>query len=231
MGLGLSKSLLMHLLIVVVLMYSQTVVPKKNVTPLPEVVNATLVAVKKEQPKPKPRVIAPQKKPVKKVVKNVIKPKPKKDKVSSSQTNDNGAIVEAESNKAAEPEPKPKGPSAEEVAQKKAAEEAQQKALLEAQKKRKKFVLTELQKYQAMIKSTIQRHLLVDEAFIGKRCVVNITLSRSGFVTRVNIVEGDDAVCRAAKNAVLKAESLPVSAENDVYQELKEINLTVEPEL
>lgn len=229
MGLGLSKSLLLHLLIVVVLLYSQTVAPKKKITPLPEVVQASLVAVKTEKPKPKPKVTPPPKKPVKKVVNSVVKPETKKNKVSSSQTSDSGAIVEAEQSKPIQQEPK--GPSAEEIAQKKAAEEAQEKALLEAQKKRKKYVLTELQKYQAMIKSTIQRHLLVDEAFIGKRCVVNITLARSGFVTRVNIVEGDDAVCRAAKNAVLKAESLPVSAENDVYQELKEINLTVEPEL
>jgi colicin import membrane protein len=34
-----------------------------------------------------------------------------------------------------------------------------------------------------------------------------------------------------AKAAVFKADTLPVSKESDVFQELRNINLTVEPEL
>ncbi len=227
---GMMKSILLHLLIVGGLVFAEISLPKKNKTPMPEVIQATLVEVEKPKPKPQPKTTkrpAVKKQPVKKVTKT--KPKPKN--ISTTATSKEGLNIKPQEKPESAPKPEPKGPTAAELAAEKAKKEAEQKALAQQQAARKRHVLSELQKYQAMIKSTIQRNLLVDEAFRGKRCILEISLARSGFVTKVNEVDGDDAVCRAAKNAVLKAETLPVSDEVDVYQELREIRLTVEPEL
>ncbi|MDO6621022.1 MULTISPECIES: cell envelope integrity protein TolA [unclassified Shewanella] len=95
---------------------------------------------------------------------------------------------------------------------------------------RNKQVVSEVNKYTAMIKSTIQRNLVVDESMRGKSCRVLIRLAPDGFVTASQTLSGDQVVCRAAKAAINKAGRLPVSSEADVYNKMKEINLTVSPE-
>lgn len=95
---------------------------------------------------------------------------------------------------------------------------------------RNKQLQSELDKYKAMITSTIQRNLVLDEAMRGKSCRVDIKLAPDGFVTSVQTTGGDPVVCRAAKAAINKAGRLPVSPEADVYQLLKDINLEVRPE-
>ncbi|GGP83147.1 cell envelope integrity protein TolA [Shewanella ulleungensis] len=97
-------------------------------------------------------------------------------------------------------------------------------------KTRNKQVLSEVDKYKAMIIATIQRNLVVDESMRGKSCRVFIRLAADGFVTTAQTLEGDQVVCRAAKVSINKAGRLPVSPEPAVYQQLKEINLTVSPE-
>ena len=95
---------------------------------------------------------------------------------------------------------------------------------------RTRQVTSEVNKYTAMIKSTIQRNLVVDESMRGKSCLVAIKLAPDGFVTSSKTLSGDQVVCRAAKTAINKAGRLPVSSEADVYNKMKEINLTVSPE-
>lgn len=89
---------------------------------------------------------------------------------------------------------------------------------------------TEVQRYTALIRSAIQQNLLVDESMRGRSCVVNIRLATNGFVTSVSVVNGDRTVCDAAVRAVNRAGTLPVSTDPDVYNQLKDINLTVVPE-
>ena len=115
--------------------------------------------------------------------------------------------------------------------QEKMLEEQLQAEQAVRQLKRNKQVLTEVQKYQALIKQTIQRNLIVDDAMKGKSCRLNIRLASNGLVTQVKELGGNAILCRAAKAAVFKSDTLPVSKETDVYQQLREINLTVEPEL
>ncbi|WP_394203431.1 cell envelope integrity protein TolA [Shewanella waksmanii] len=95
---------------------------------------------------------------------------------------------------------------------------------------RNKQVMSEVQRYTSMIRATIQRNLVVDESMRGKSCRVNIRLAKDGFVTGSQVISGDSVVCRATKAAINKAGRLPVSSEADVYNKLKEINLTVQPE-
>ncbi|MFQ6371700.1 cell envelope integrity protein TolA [Shewanella sp. YIC-542] len=108
-----------------------------------------------------------------------------------------------------------------------AAMAAEQSAVSAA---RNKQLQSELDRYKAMIASTIQRNLVLDEAMRGKSCKVGIKLAPDGFVTSVQTSGGDPVVCRAAKAAINKAGRLPVSSEADVYQLLKDINLVVRPE-
>jgi len=99
------------------------------------------------------------------------------------------------------------------------------------QQRRNKQVLSEVQKYQALITQAIQRNWITDDSMKGKFCRLNIRLASNGLVIQVKELAGDTIVCRSAKAAVLKSDTLPVSKEADVYQELKDINLTVRPEL
>lgn len=119
----------------------------------------------------------------------------------------------------------------EKAAQEKMLDEQLQAEQATRQERRNKQVLTEVQKYQALIKQTIQRNLIVDDAMKGKSCRLNIRIASNGLVTQVTEIGGNTILCRAAKAAVFKSDTLPVSKEADVYQQLREINLTVEPEL
>jgi len=49
-------------------------------------------------------------------------------------------------------------------------------------------------------------------------------------VTNVQATSGDTTVCNAAKTAVLKAQTLPVSKDPEVFNEMRNISLLVEPE-
>jgi colicin import membrane protein len=174
--------------------------------------------------------------------------KQKQEKAKAKQLEDTRKRKEAERKKAEEQakrakEKREKEEKALKEAQRKrqeAKEQAEQEKLLEEQLqaeqaarqvRRNKQVLTEVQKYQALIKQTIQRNLIVDDAMKGKSCRLNIRLASNGLVTQVKELGGDTILCRAAKAAVFKSDTLPVSKEADVYQQLREINLTVEPEL
>ena len=106
------------------------------------------------------------------------------------------------------------------------AKEAQARAAARAQQ-----AATEVQRYTALIRDAIQRNLLVDDGMRGKSCRINIRLASNGFVTRVGVISGDQTVCDATVRAVNRAGTLPVSADPDVYNQLKDINLTVSPEL
>ncbi|AGP85045.1 cell envelope integrity protein TolA [Alteromonas mediterranea] len=96
------------------------------------------------------------------------------------------------------------------------------------QERRRKQVLTEVERYTALIQQTIKRNLYSDDSYKGKTCRLNIRLATTGFVTSIRVLGGNDALCRAAESAVRRAEKLPVSDAPDVYEQLKDITLKVE---
>jgi len=99
------------------------------------------------------------------------------------------------------------------------------------QQARRQQMLSEIEKYTALIQQTIQRNWNIDDSMRGKSCELTINLASSGFVTSVDTGSGDANVCRSARNAVLKANTLPVSEDPEVYAEMRTIKLTVRPEL
>jgi colicin import membrane protein len=107
--------------------------------------------------------------------------------------------------------------------QKKLAEERAAKAAAKQQ-----FVLSETDKYIGLITQVIQRNLIFDKSPEAKECRLNIRMASSGLVFDVKILRGDPALCRAAQAAVLRPDSLPVSDDPDVYEKLRDFNLTVE---
>ena len=116
-----------------------------------------------------------------------------------------------------------------------AREKAEQEKMLEdqlqaeqavRQQRRNKQVLTEVDKYMALINQKINSNWFVDDSMIGKSCRLNIRLASNGFVTQVTELNGDPVLCRAAKAAVYRAETLPISKEEDVNEKLRNINLT-----
>jgi colicin import membrane protein len=96
------------------------------------------------------------------------------------------------------------------------------------QARRRQQVLSEVERYQALIKQTIERNLFADDSFKGKVCRLNIKLATTGYVTSIRVLGGDAALCQAAESAVRRVEELPISDAPDVYQQLKDINLNVE---
>ena len=107
--------------------------------------------------------------------------------------------------------------------QKKLAEERAAQAAAKQQ-----FVLSETDKYIGLITQVIQRNLIFDKTAETKECRLNIRMASSGLVFDVKILRGDPALCRAAQAAVLRPDSLPVSKDPDVYEKLRDFNLTVE---
>jgi len=74
---------------------------------------------------------------------------------------------------------------------------------------REQRVLTELQKYVALIKNKVSRNWIVANQ-TGK-CILEVRLGAGGFVIDVREIGGSPAICRSAKAAVYKADPLPVS--------------------
>ncbi len=119
---------------------------------------------------------------------------------------------------------------------KEAAEKAEQDRILQEQLKaeqaaqaqrRRKQVMSEVDRYRALITATVQRFLIADDSFIGKECRLNIRLATSGYVTQVTRLGGNDALCRAAETAVRRPDKLPVSDDPAVYEQIRDINITV----
>lgn len=88
---------------------------------------------------------------------------------------------------------------------------------------RNQQIQTELDRYKALISQTVLRNWIIDDSMRGKECRLDITLSRSGFVTSVSDGQGDKAVCDSARRAILKIGTLPVSSDPEVYEKMKEI--------
>ncbi|CAH9051642.1 hypothetical protein PSECIP111951_01602 [Pseudoalteromonas holothuriae] len=155
---------------------------------------------------------------------------------SAKRKAEEDALRKAEqARKRREAQEKRKAEEAEQARQKALEEKMLQEQLAKEQAARSRVrqqqVLTEVEKYQALITQRIQQNLLTDEKMRGKACTVNIRLAFNGLVTSVTSLGGDKLVCDAALRAVRMADTLPVSKEKDVFEKLKNINLTIKPNL
>lgn len=93
---------------------------------------------------------------------------------------------------------------------------------------RERYELSELQKYVALIKNKISRNWIIANQ-TGK-CILEVRLGAGGFVIDVREIGGSAAICRSAKAAVYKADPLPVSKEADVFNRMRTLKLTLDPQ-
>ncbi|MGB1199355.1 MAG: cell envelope integrity protein TolA [Thalassotalea sp.] len=119
----------------------------------------------------------------------------------------------------------------EKAAQERLLEQQMAEEMASRQKARHQQMMSEIARYTALISQTIQRNLITDQATMaGRSCKLTISLASSGFVTNVVIGQGNRVVCDAAKAAIYKAGTLPVSKDPEVFKEMRTISLTVVPE-
>ncbi len=105
--------------------------------------------------------------------------------------------------------------------------EAEQEALNQSNQRR---IMSEVEKYKALVYSKVKRNLDTDGGFIGKSCKINVRLANDGLVLQAKAIEGDNALCRLAQSAVLKAGTLPVSKDPSVMAKFKNFDIEVRPE-
>ncbi|WP_354668365.1 cell envelope integrity protein TolA [Colwellia sp. D2M02] len=128
----------------------------------------------------------------------------------------------------------------EKEAKEKAAQQAAEQALIAEQmaaemaarnKARSQQVMTEIQRFSALITQSINRNMIKDRStMVGKTCRLTISLASSGFVTNVSVGKGDKVVCDAAETAIYKTGTLPVSQDPEVFKEMRKIAVTVVPD-
>ncbi len=99
---------------------------------------------------------------------------------------------------------------------------------------KQKHIASETDRYGAIYTQLITQNLLVEDSFRGKSCKVSLRLlpTGSGAILRdVTVKEGDSSLCAATKRAVAQVSSFPLPSDPDVVAEVKDIILTVIPEL
>lgn len=89
-------------------------------------------------------------------------------------------------------------------------------------------ILTEVQKYVALIKNKISRNWII--ANQTGNCILDVTLAAGGFVIDVRVVGGLASICRTAKAAVYRADPLPVSKDPKVFNKMKNLRLDLDPQ-
>ncbi len=121
--------------------------------------------------------------------------------------------------------------AANKVAREKLLSEQMAAEMATRNKARQQQMMSEIQRYGALITNVIDQNMINDRSTMeGKSCKLMISLAPSGFVTQVRLVKGDTVVCEAAKRAVYKAGTLPVSKDPDIFKEMRNIDVTVVPE-
>ena len=119
----------------------------------------------------------------------------------------------------------------ERAVQQKLLEQQMAEDMANRQQARRQQMMTEIGRFTALITQTIKRNLITDQSTMeGKSCKLTISLAPSGFVTNVVTGQGDRRVCEAAKTAVYKAGTLPVSKDPEIFREMRTISLTVAPD-
>lgn len=102
--------------------------------------------------------------------------------------------------------------------------EEEQALMSQANQKR---VMTEVEKYKALIFSKVRQNLQTDGGFIGETCVVNVRLAPDGLVLQTKAIAGKAALCRIAEAAILRAGTLPVSKDPEVLAQFRNFEIEV----
>lgn len=86
-------------------------------------------------------------------------------------------------------------------------------------------LLTEKQRYIAMIVERVRQSWFTDDTMNGKECVVELKLASNGFVTNLTVVSGDEGVCNAAVNAINRVGRFPMPEDPELNEQFRELRL------
>lgn len=86
-------------------------------------------------------------------------------------------------------------------------------------------LLTEKQRYIAMIVERVRQSWFTDDTMNGKECVVELKLASNGFVTNLAVVGGDEGVCNAAVNAINRVGRFPMPEDPELNEQFRELRL------
>jgi len=110
-------------------------------------------------------------------------------------------------------------------------QEALEKAKADAEKKAR--IAGEVNRYQALIVNAISRRWILPEQVnpnLFSRFRIRLAPDGSVLEAALTRSSGDSILDRSAQSAIYKASPLPVSSDSEVFNVLREINLTVRPE-
>jgi len=86
-------------------------------------------------------------------------------------------------------------------------------------------LLTEKQRYVAMIVERVRQSWFTDDTMNGKECVISLSLASNGFVINMKVEGGDTGVCNAAVNAINRVGRFPMPDDPDLNAEFRQLRL------
>jgi colicin import membrane protein len=86
-------------------------------------------------------------------------------------------------------------------------------------------LLTEKQRYVAMIVERVRQSWFTDDTMNGKECVISLSLASNGFVINMTVEGGDTGVCNAAVNAINRVGRFPMPEDPDLNAEFRQLKL------
>ncbi|MEL0630357.1 cell envelope integrity protein TolA [Psychromonas aquatilis] len=91
--------------------------------------------------------------------------------------------------------------------------------------------LSEIAKYEALIRSKISRYWKVDQSMSGKTCTLAIKLAADGYVISAVKSRGDSRLCASAIRATQQAKTLPIPKDASINGQFRDFDITLKPEL
>lgn len=91
--------------------------------------------------------------------------------------------------------------------------------------------LSELAKYEALIRGKISRNWKLDPSMKGKSCTLAIKLAPDGLVLSAKMSRGDQKVCDSARRGALRAKTLPIPKDPEIATQFRDFDITLEPNL
>jgi membrane protein involved in colicin uptake len=83
--------------------------------------------------------------------------------------------------------------------------------------------------YQRGIALALQNAMRVTPTMRDKQCVIKISLSKDGLMISSEVVDGNESLCREAKNATLRVRKIDMPDDASLYQHLSKLFITISP--
>ncbi|EIJ0982034.1 cell envelope integrity protein TolA [Vibrio vulnificus] len=97
---------------------------------------------------------------------------------------------------------------------------------------RSQYLSDERSRYIAIYRTTVESNLIKDQPYNNRSCLLNIKLIPTGnskaFVSAVSVIEGDPALCRAAKASIVKAKEFDFPQEQELQKIFRDFDFRFE---